>query len=308
MIGIPADRPARAAAPLSVPLAEHLGDSMIRRVDTPGLFPPPRYSHASIVEAGTSLAFLGGSVPLDGDGRLVGAGDPVRQAEQVLANLDAQLRSAGTDMANVVATDVYVVTADPAVLTAVWSAVEASGLATGPHSSTLLGVNCLGYQGQLVEITATAVVPAVTLRRAVAADADAAAEVWLRSFDAALPTVVRPRTDDDVRRHFRDVVVSLRETWVAEVDGEDGVVGVMVLKGRELSQLYLSPSHRGRGIGDRFVALAKERSPEGLTLWTFQVNEPAHRFYERHGFVAAERTDGRDNEEREPDVRYEWRP
>lgn len=147
----------------------------------------------------------------------------------------------------------------------------------------------------------------VLLRRAAPADARATADVWLRSFAAALPTVVRPRSDDEVRAHIRDVVIPLRETWVAEA--EDGaIVGMMVLDGDLLSQLYLAPAHRGRGLGDRFVALAKERAPGGLTLWTFQVNGPAHRFYERHGFVAVERTDGRDNEEREPDVRYVWQP
>jgi GNAT superfamily N-acetyltransferase len=147
----------------------------------------------------------------------------------------------------------------------------------------------------------------VVLRRALAADARAAADVWLRSFAAALPTVVRPRTDDDVRDYIRDVVVPLRETWVAEAAGT-GIVGLMVLDGELLSQLYLDPEWRGRGLGDRFVALAKERSPGGLTLWTFQVNKPAHRFYERHGFTAVEFTDGSGNEEREPDVRYVWQP
>lgn len=145
----------------------------------------------------------------------------------------------------------------------------------------------------------------ITLRRAAAPDAGAAADVWLRSFAAALPTVVRPRSDDEVRDYFRHVVVPLRETWVAEADG---IVGVMVLHADLLSQLYLAPDWRGRGIGDRFVALAKERSPQGLHLWTFQINKPAHRFYERHGFVAVEHTDGSGNEEREPDVRYVWQP
>lgn len=147
----------------------------------------------------------------------------------------------------------------------------------------------------------------VLLRRARAADARAAADVWLRSFAAALPTVVRPRSDTEVRAWFRHVVVERYETWVAE--GTDGAVaGVMVLEGEELSQLYLAPERRGRGIGDRFVALAKERRADGLSLWTFQVNAPARRFYERHGFRAVEWTDGDRNEEREPDVRYVWRP
>ncbi|WP_406728094.1 GNAT family N-acetyltransferase [Streptomyces sp. GD-15H] len=149
---------------------------------------------------------------------------------------------------------------------------------------------------------------AVTLRRAVSPDdADAAADVWLRSFTAALPSVVRPRSDDEVYGYFRHVLVPLHETWVAEAEG-GGVVGVMVLEGEEVEQLYLAPEWRGRGIGDRFVALAKERGPQGLSLSTFQINAPAHRFYERHGFKAVEWTDGSGNEEREPDVRYVWRP
>ncbi|MFJ4833893.1 RidA family protein [Streptomyces sp. NPDC088747] len=132
---------------------------MIQRSTVPGLFTPPRYSHASVVEAGAKLAFLAGSVPLDAAGNIVGEGDPVRQTAQVLANLDEQLRAVGSDMGHVVSTDVYVVGSEPAVLSAVWAVVEASGLSLGPHSSTLLGVACLGYTGQLVEITATAVVP-----------------------------------------------------------------------------------------------------------------------------------------------------
>ncbi|MET9864723.1 RidA family protein [Streptomyces sp. NPDC006386] len=132
---------------------------MIQRVTVPSLFPPPTYSHASVVEAGTRLAFLAGSVPLDAGGELIGPGDPVRQAEQVIANLREQLGAVGSDLAHVVSTDVYVVSSEPAVLSAVWGVVEASGLSTGPHSSTLIGVACLGYTGQLVEITATAVVP-----------------------------------------------------------------------------------------------------------------------------------------------------
>ncbi|MEU2772163.1 RidA family protein [Streptomyces sp. NPDC007162] len=100
---------------------------MIRRVTAPGLFPPP--------------------------------GDPVRQAERVIVNLAGQLRAVGSDLVHVVATDVYVVSSDPTVLSAVWEVVEGSGLSAGPHSSTLVGVACLGYSGQLVEITATAVVP-----------------------------------------------------------------------------------------------------------------------------------------------------
>jgi GNAT superfamily N-acetyltransferase len=147
----------------------------------------------------------------------------------------------------------------------------------------------------------------LVIRRAPAAggDASAMADIWLRSFTAALPGVHRAHTDEQVLAWFRQVVVPTQESWVAEAGGRP--VGLLVLDGTELEQLYLDPDWRGRGIGDRLVALAKERRPDGLTLWTFQVNVPARRFYERHGFVEAERTDGRRNEEREPDIRYVWR-
>ncbi|MEV0987812.1 GNAT family N-acetyltransferase [Streptomyces sp. NPDC049949] len=105
---------------------------------------------------------------------------------------------------------------------------------------------------------------------------------------------------------FARVLVPQYETWVA-VTGSS-VVGLMVLNGQELNQLSLDPAWRGRGLGDRFMALAKKRQPDGLAWWTFQVNESAHRFYERHGFIAVKRTDGVRNDEREPDVRYVWPP
>jgi hypothetical protein len=93
----------------------------------------------------------------------------------------------------------------------------------------------------------------LAVRRAVGSDA-AAADVWVRSFAAALPGVRRVHTDHEVRGYFREVVVPRFETWVAVGDG------------------------------------------------------PAQRFYERHRFIAVERTDGSGNEEREPDIRYVWRP
>ncbi|MFI8766617.1 N-acetyltransferase family protein [Streptomyces sp. R-07] len=132
------------------------------------------------------------------------------------------------------------------------------------------------------------------------------ADVWLRSFAAALPAVRRAHDDDEVRNWFSHVVVPQYETWVAVAGGS--VVGLLVLAGTELEQLCLDPSWRGRGLGDRFMTLAKRQRSQGLELWTFQVNKPARRFYERHGFVAIERTDGLRNEEREPDIRYVWRP
>ena len=147
-----------------------------------------------------------------------------------------------------------------------------------------------------------------TVRRAGAADMAAAAEVYLRARHAAVPAIPPLVHDNaDVRRWFNEVVAVEREVWVAE-DPVAGVVAVLVLDGDWVDQLYVEPGLTGRGIGSALLATAKQARPDGLRLWAFQSNAAALRFYECHGFAEVERTDGRDNEERAPDVRYVWAP
>jgi GNAT superfamily N-acetyltransferase len=149
----------------------------------------------------------------------------------------------------------------------------------------------------------------ITLRRAEPGDAAAVADVFLSSFHAtyAFPLA---HPDHEVRGWVRDRLIPDYETWVAVDDGAapPGVVALMALHPGELEQLYVAPDRLGTGIGRALVDLAKQRSPQGLSLWTFQVNARARRFYERNGFVVAELGDGSTNQERQPDVRYEWHP
>ena len=70
----------------------------------------------------------------------------------------------------------------------------------------------------------------------------------------------------------------------------------------------MHPDQQNQGIGTLLLDKAKERRPAGFTLWTFQKNVGARRFYERHGLEVVRLTDGEGNEEREPDVQYAWRP
>jgi ribosomal protein S18 acetylase RimI-like enzyme len=150
--------------------------------------------------------------------------------------------------------------------------------------------------------------PEPVIRRATTADVSGAAEVYLRARHAAVPTIpALAHDDDDVRGWFRDVVVAERELWVAE-GGSGAVVGILVLDGDHLDQLYVEPGLTGRGIGSTLLSEAKRVRPRGLQLWAFQSNGGALRFYERHGFVEAERTDGHANEEGAPDVRFVWAP
>jgi ribosomal protein S18 acetylase RimI-like enzyme len=143
------------------------------------------------------------------------------------------------------------------------------------------------------------------IRRATTADADAVADVYLASFHATY-TFPLAHTDDQVRRWIRETVLGSAETWVA-VEGQH-LVGMMVVGPGDLDQLYVAPDRLRSGIGRRLLDRAKERSPAGLSLYTFQVNDRARRFYERNGFVAEAHGDGTGNEEGQPDVRYVWRP
>jgi RimJ/RimL family protein N-acetyltransferase len=98
-------------------------------------------------------------------------------------------------------------------------------------------------------------------------------------------------------------VLARREVWV--VEGDDRVVALLVLDGEEIDQLYVDPEWTGRGLGSQLIDVAKARSPSGLSLWAFQSNTRARHFYEQHGFIAGETTEG-ENEEGAPDVRYRW--
>jgi GNAT superfamily N-acetyltransferase len=146
----------------------------------------------------------------------------------------------------------------------------------------------------------------ITIRAATSDDAPAVADVYLASFRSTYDFPLA-HTDDEVRAWIRDVLVAAGGTWVA-VDLVGEVVAMMAVEPGELDQLYVRPDRLGDGIGRRLLEVAREQSPDGLSLYTFQVNARARRFYERNGFVADWFGDGSANEEGQPDIRYVWRP
>ena len=135
----------------------------------------------------------------------------------------------------------------------------------------------------------------------------AIAGVWLRSRAASFPQIPAPvHSAEEVVRWFSEVVLPYSETWVVATPAGQ-IIGLLVLDDACLDQLYIEPGWTGRGIGSRLVSLAKRRRPDGLDLWVFLSNTRGRKFYEAHGFVVVETTDG-DNEEGAPDARYAWAP
>jgi GNAT superfamily N-acetyltransferase len=144
------------------------------------------------------------------------------------------------------------------------------------------------------------------LRRGEERDADELARIQRACYSRMtyLPPIPSP---DEYRRFAAAILLPNQEVWIAE-DEDGGVVGWFSLTERSLEHIYVDPERQNAGLGTEMLQAVMERMPKGFSLWTFQKNEGARRFYERHGLDAVEFTDGRDNMEREPDVRYEWAP
>jgi ribosomal protein S18 acetylase RimI-like enzyme len=85
---------------------------------------------------------------------------------------------------------------------------------------------------------------------------------------------------------------------------DDKVVGMIAFNETEISQLYIHTDYQGMGIGQTLLDKVKVISRGRLTLYTFEVNENAQRFYEKNGFKIIGR--GHENEENLPDIQYEW--
>ncbi len=139
------------------------------------------------------------------------------------------------------------------------------------------------------------------LRAATNQDVKAMAQI-IGDWFTATPFVPRLHTIEE-DRWFIGQAVKKDDVIVAD---DSGVKGFIVRNGAEISQLYLAAAARGLGIGSALLEKMKTRSDQ-LSLWCFQPNTGARRFYERHGFVAERFTDGAGNEEQVPDIRYVWR-
>lgn len=146
------------------------------------------------------------------------------------------------------------------------------------------------------------------LRRATDADAGAVAEVYLRSRKELVACAPLVHSDESVREWVREKLVPAGGVTVASVAGV--VVGFVAVSRSSgcswIEQLYVLPSHTRHGLGTALLDHARDELPPPIRLYTFQCNEPARGFYEHHGLKPVAYSDGSGNEERCPDILYEW--
>lgn len=117
---------------------------------------------------------------------------------------------------------------------------------------------------------------------------------------ACLPYLPDLHTPEEDLEFFRDRVFGACEIWVA-----GATVGFIAFRAGWVDHLYVRQDRQRNGIG-RVLLEQAMRTYSPLRLWTFQKNLRAIKFYSAHGFREIERTDGSRNEEREPDMLFEW--
>ena len=137
------------------------------------------------------------------------------------------------------------------------------------------------------------------IRRATLDDADEIVSIFEPSF-ATLDFLPRLHSHEENLAFFRRQIL----------DGEAYLLGrgFALVQGDVLMHLYVHPDALGTGVGHALFEHVKTVRPAGFEFWVFQQNERARRFYEAHGARAVRFTNGELNEERTPDVLYEWRP
>jgi enamine deaminase RidA (YjgF/YER057c/UK114 family) len=125
----------------------------VERIRPDGLAVPPTYTH--VVKAGNTI-YIAGQVAQDEQGRLVGAGDFIAQANQVFGNLGKALAAAGASFGDVVKTTVYVT--DPRYREALRDVRDRYLDSSALPASTLVVVAGLALPEYLLEIEAVAVI------------------------------------------------------------------------------------------------------------------------------------------------------
>lgn len=147
------------------------------------------------------------------------------------------------------------------------------------------------------------------IRKALIEDAESVVQILRESRLAYLPFAKPQHSLEGDRRWAREKLIPTGDVVILSLDGVDA--GVLATSVSDeigwIDQLYLAPGYVGQGYGSALLNHALGVLPKPIHLWTFQENDKAIRFYERHGFTAIKYTNGEDNEEQCPDVLFELR-
>ena len=143
-----------------------------------------------------------------------------------------------------------------------------------------------------------------TIARVTKFHAPEIAVVFRTSFKEGLPYLPVLHTADEDLEYFRNRVFTANSVFAA-FDEQSKVVGFIAFGNGWVNHLYILTGYQRLGIGGKLLEQAKSEQ-QSLRLWTFDRNARAQRFYKKHGFFVVKHTDGAKNEERHPDVLFQW--
>ena len=126
--------------------------------------------------------------------------------------------------------------------------------------------------------------------------------MWRESFELGVG-VKDPHPIAEQEKYFWTVVMPDNAVRVAFL--EERMVGFVAASPTAIAQLYVRKGFQRRGIGSRLLEWSKSQSSGSLWLFTFERNEGARAFYERHGFKIVAR--GFEPVWKLNDLKYEWR-
>ncbi len=130
----------------------------------------------------------------------------------------------------------------------------------------------------------------------------AAARLFRETRAACLPFLPNLHAPEDEYRYFSGHVAATCETWLAE---EGSLLGFIAFRDGWIDHLYVHPAAQRRGVGTALLTRAQDGGTN-RSLFAFQANTSAQRFYLSRGWRAVAHSDGAGNEERTPDTRFDW--
>jgi ribosomal protein S18 acetylase RimI-like enzyme len=131
----------------------------------------------------------------------------------------------------------------------------------------------------------------ITLRPALSADYSFALSLYVQTIKP-LATAWMPWVDHEQEAQFASLWRP-DDTWIITLIGQE--IGWVEFRqtGDEtfLKQLYVAPLHQRRGIGSQVMRRLNEqgRTAKSMALFVLK-NNPAFRFYKRHGFEVVQET------------------
>ena len=116
-------------------------------------------------------------------------------------------------------------------------------------------------------------------------DYDAVARVWMESWVSTGLAEASNFLLANLRARVRHEIEHGWSLYVADDGATFAAMLALHLPDKYLDQLFVAPSHQGKGIGRQLLAFTRQQLPDEISLRCVRENEKAWRWYEREGFV-----------------------